>query len=510
MPRQYILAHDTGTGGDKAVVTDLEGRIIESVYQPYGVIYPRAGWAEQDPEELWQAVAAATRAVIHKSGVDPRDVIGVGASAQMFNLLPVDKDCRPLARMLSWLDVRSVDQADRLLTEDMRAFLYEHTGNIPTAKDIVPKILWLKEERPDLWERTRWLLDCKEYILFRLTGEVAIDWHGASVFFLFNPHTKTWDEEVCTRLGIPAEKLPPAFPSAHVIGDVSPEAAEQTGLAAGTPVVLCAGDVAVAQSGSGASREGKAHLCIGTATWVGVSSTTLRNDPERPFWALNHMDPDKWIIAGEMETGGGALQWFRDLLGQEEARQAKERGVSAYQILDELAATAPAGSDDLIFTPWLSGERAPVLDHYARGGFLGLSMGHTRAHLTRSVMEGVAFHIRWIIEAMGNVGFEIDSMRAIGGGSVSPLWTQIIADVTGRRLSIVEHPLEAGAMGAALAVAVGLGVYPNMDAVDELIEVKRRVEPQEVTRAVYDRMYSTYRQFYAALAPIYRSSLNDA
>ena len=169
-----------------------------------------------------------------------------------------------------------------------------------------------------------------------------------------------------------------------------------------------------------------------------------------------------------------------------------------------------AGSDNLIFTPWLSGERAPVLDHYARGGFLGLSMGHTRAHLTRSVMEGVAFHIRWIIEAMGNVGFEIDSMQAIGGGSVSPLWTQIIADIIGRRLNIVEHPLEAGAIGAALAVAVGLGVYPGMDTVDELIKVKRTVEPQEVNQAVYERTYLTYRQFYEALAPIYRSSLKDA
>ncbi len=510
MSKGYILAHDTGTGGDKAVLTDLEGRIVRSAYRPYEVYTPRPDWAEQDPDELWDAFAATTREVLEASAIDPRDVLGVGVSAQMFNLLPVDEQCRPVTRMLSWLDVRSVRQADRLLTPEMQAFLYEHTANMPTAKDVVPKILWLKEERPDLWERTRWLLDCKEYILFKLTGEVAIDWHGASVFFLFNPHTKTWDEEVCARLEIPVEKLPPAYPSTKVTGEVTPEAAQQTGLRAGTPVVLCAGDVAVAQSGSGANREGKAHLCIGTATWVGVSSATLRNDPDKPFWALNHIDPDKWVIAGEMETGGGALQWYRNLLGQEEARQAKERGLSTYQVFDELAGTAPAGSGDLIFTPWLSGERAPVLDHYARGGFLGLTMGHTRAHLTRSVMEGIAFHIRWIVEAMEHVGFEIDAMQAIGGGSVSPLWTQIIADVTGKQLNVVEHPLEAGAIGAAMAVAVGLGIYPNMDAVDELINVTRVVRPQEVNRAVYERMYLTYRQFYAALAPIYRSSLQEA
>ena len=180
--------------------------------------------------------------------------------------------------------------------------------------------------------------------------------------------------------------------------------------------------------------------------------------------------------------------------------------MSTYQVFDELAATAPAGSDGLFFTPWLSGERAPVLDHYARGGFLGLSMGHTRAHLTRSVMEGIAFHIRWIIEAMEKVGFEIDEMQAIGGAASARCGRRSSPTSPARRLNVVEHPLEAGAMGAALAVAVGLGIYPNMDAVDDLIKIKRVVEPQEVNRAVYDRMYQTYRQFYAALAPIYQTS----
>jgi len=339
---------------------------------------------------------------------------------------------------------------------------------------------------------------------------VAIDWHGASVFFLFDPHAKTWDAEVCERLGIPVGKLPPARPSTDVIGEVTPEAAELTGLPAGTPVVLCAGDVAVAQSGSGANREGRAHLCVGTATWVGVSSSELHNDPDHPFWALNHIDPTKWVIAGEMETGGGALQWYRDLFAGDEVRAAEARGVSTYAVLDELAADVPAGSDGLVFTPWLSGERAPVLDHYARGGFLGLTLGHTRGHLARSVMEGVAYHVRWIIAAMEHAGLPIGDLQAIGGGSVGELWPQIFADVTGRRLNVVEHPVEAGAMGAALSVAVGLGVYPSMDAVDDLIKVKRVIEPRERNAGVYDRGYETFRSLYEALAPIYRATQHQA
>jgi xylulokinase len=505
MTQRFVLAHDTGTAGDKAVLTDLSGRILHASYQPYPVLYPRPEWAEQDPETLWQAVAGTTRQVIGAAGVDPKEILGVGISAQMFNLLPVDEEGRPVMPMLSWLDVRSTTQADRLLQGDLPSFLFQHTGNIPTAKDVIPKILWLKEERPDLWARTARLLDCKEYILHRLTGRFATDHHGASVYFLFDPHRRTWSAPVCGALGIPIEMLPPAYPCTAVIGEVTPEAARETGLAPGTPVVACAGDVAVAQSGSGANAPGKAHLCVGTATWVGVSSTVFTNDPAKPFWALSHIDPDKWIIAGEMETGGGALMWFRDAFCQAEAEEAKRRGISTYDLLGQMAGAVPPGSEKLLFAPWLSGERAPVLDHYARGAFAGLSMGHTKGHLARAVMEGVAYHIRWIIEAMEAIGLRVTSVHAIGGGSTSLVWTQIISDVTGQTLRVVEHPLEAGAIGAALTVAVGMGIYSSMEALDDLIQIARVVEPKgDGDRPRYDALYREYRALYEALAPIFR------
>jgi xylulokinase len=502
--KKYILAHDTGTGGNKAVLCDLTGKVIHSVYQPYGISYPQPEWVEQDPGELWNSVAASSRQVILESGVDPRQIIGVGVSAQMWNTLPVDEKGRPLTPMLSWLDLRSVKQADRLSVGDMPKFLYDNTGNIPTAKDSIPKILWLKEERPEIWKKTAYLLDCKEYILFKLTGRIAIDLVGASVYFLFNPYTKKWSEEVCSRLGIPTEKLPPAFPCTEVIGEITPEAAGQTGLNAGTPVVICAGDVAVAQTGSGANREGKVHLCIGTATWIGISTSTFRNDPQKPFWGLNHIDPKKYIIAGEMETGGGALMWFRDALCQEEKRLAAEAGKSSYALLSSMAERVPAGSDKLIFLPWLSGERAPVLDHYARGGFIGLNMGHNKSHMVRAVMEGVAYHLRWICESMEKVGFRIDGFNGIGGGCNSQVWLQIISDVTGRPVSKVKNHLEAGAAGAALTVAVGLGIYPSVDQIDDLIKIDRVVEPDASRQKRYTALYREYRELYNVLVPIHR------
>ncbi|HWQ47297.1 MAG TPA: FGGY-family carbohydrate kinase [Longilinea sp.] len=504
MTKQYILAHDTGTGGDKAVITDLHGRVIYSAFQDYPVNYPRAEWAEQDPDVLWNAVAATTRTVITQSGIDPAEILGVGVSAQMFNALPVDENCKPVTPMLSWLDMRSIAQADRVLAGDRPRFLFEHTGNIPTAKDFIPKVLWLKEERPHLWARTAYLLDCKEYIVFKLTGKIATDYHGASAMFLFDPYKKCWSKEVCDELGIPLEKLPPALPCTDVAGYITPEAAAQTGLLPGTPVVICAGDVAVAQSGSGANKAGRAHLCIGTATWVGVSTSKFINDPVKPYWGLNHIDPSKYVIAGEMETGGGALQWFRDTFCQEETRLAAESGISTYELISQMAESIQPGSEKLIFTPWLSGERAPVLDHYARGGWNGLTLSHTKAHMARALMEGVGYHIRWICEAMEQTGLALNQINAIGGGATSPVWIQIIADITGRPLRVVEHPQEAGAMGAALAVAVGLGIYSNMDAVDDLIGIRREVEPNLQNHSRYNDLYGVYRSLYDSLAPIYR------
>ncbi len=500
---QYILAHDTGTGGDKAVITDLHGRVIHSAYQAYGLSYPRAEWVEQDPDELWQSVAATTRQVIQESGISPADILGVGISAQMFNALPVDEHCKPLTPMLSWLDLRSIHQADRLRGNDMPAFLFRHTGNFPTAKDVIPKILWIKEERPEVWERTAQIFDCKEYIVHKLTGVAATDYVGASCYFLFDPYQRGWSAEACQRLGIPLDKLPPAYPCTDVIGEVTQEAARITGLLPGTPVINCGGDVAAAQSGAGANRDGKAHLCIGTATWVGVSTSEFRNDPDKPLWGLSHYHPNKYVIAGEMETGGGALMWFRDTLFENQAGQPSGE-LSTYALISNLAESLEPGADKLIFLPWLSGERAPVLDHYARGAFIGLTMSHSIAHMARAVMEGVAYHIRWICETMERLGFHFDQVNAIGGGCKSEIWPQIISDVTGKELHVVEHPLEAGAMAAALCVAVGMGIHASMDEVDDLIQIRRVVRPASAPQKRYDALYKVYRQLYSELAPLYR------
>ena len=502
MSKKNILAHDVGTGGDKAVITDLTGQVLATAFSEYGVNYPQPGWAEQEIEVIWSAIAQTTRRVMDRARVPPDEIAGVALSAQMFNCLPVSESGAPLCPMISWLDQRAVRQADHILEHPGASFFFEHTANVPSAKDVIPKILWLREQRPDIWARTYKLLDCKEYLLQRLTGNNAIDFHGASVFFLFDPKKKAWSLPVSDALNIPIEMLPEAYPCTEVIGEVTQSAARQTGLAAGTPVVICAGDVATAQIGSGALSPGIADLSIGTATWVGVTSDTIVNHPDKPLWFLSHVDDDYWILAGEMETGGGALRWFRDTLLSEQSAGAKDGMPSSYALINQMAASVPPGADNLLFLPWLSGERNPVPDHYARGGFIGLGLGHTRAHMARAVLEGVAFHIRWIVETIQALEVPLKTLNAIGGGATSDIWLQIIADITGLEIRVVKWAQEAGAVGAALTCAIGLGLYPDVASLESVIQFSHTVQPiHDQRQARYESLFRIYIDLFEALRP---------
>lgn len=503
MVDQYILAHDAGTTGDKAVLLKQDGTLVESAYTPYPLRYPRAEWVVQDPEKIWEAVAKSGREVIARAGIEPAAIAGVAITAQMFNLLPVDRDIKPLIPMISWLDRRTTTQAEAIKASGYTDLLFRETGNVPSAKDIVPKILWFKENYPGRWKKAYKILDCKEYLIFQLTGKVAIDWHGASVYFLFDPVKKLWSSAACQVLGIPEELLPDVHAPQKIIGGITSSAARATGLREGTPVVLGLGDVGAAQVGSGAIGAEEAHLCLGTASWVGLSSSRFITDQEKAFWALNHVEPDRWVIAGEMETGGGSLMWFRDNFCQVDSKQEGER--LSYREISRMASAIVPGSDKLLFMPWLSGERT-IMDHFARAGFVGLSLNHGREHMARSVMEGVAFYLRWIIEELGNKDLPIEMMNTIGGGSTSPVWTQIIADVTGKKLKIVENTQEVGAIGAALTAATGLGLYSRLEeAAAQWISYSQVVKPQwHIKEAVYDSLFQEFKGIGNSLTPVYR------
>ncbi|MBN2324718.1 MAG: FGGY-family carbohydrate kinase [Spirochaetes bacterium] len=503
--KEIIIAHDVGTGGNKAVCTDLKGKVLFSHYIPYQLIHPKPGWVEQNPEELWNAVSKSTRNVLMNIDLSFHQIIGVCLSGQMLNIIPLNEKGQPLSNMISWLDTRSISQADRIIEDLGDQLFIREVANLPTGKDIIPKMLWIREKWPQIWKKTYKLCDCKEYILFRMTGKFAVDWNDASLYFLFDPRKRDWSKTLCEKLEIPLSMLPEAHSCIKVIGEVTPEASKQTGIPSGTPVVIGAGDAGMAQVGAGAVRNGKVNLMAGTSLLLAVSIDRFINDNKKPFLGMCHVDPKSWIIGGAMETGGGSLMWFRDTLCDDITVEAKRKGVSAYQLMSEIAVEIPPGSDNLIFTPWLAGERSPVLNHYLRGAFIGLTLGHSKAHMVRAIMEGVSYHLRWIRDRMQNIGIQIDSMHAMGGSGTSDMWMQIMSDVLGIEIRIVKNAQEAGAVGAALTTAVGLGVYPSLEIADDLVRFSKTFYPKSgKAKKIYDAFYKEYIALYEALSPIYR------
>jgi xylulokinase len=492
-----ILACDVGTSGVKVVLTDSLGSVIAARQESYGLIAGPGGWVDQDLDAILAALYSAGRALVE--GLEPSSIDAVAVTAQMFNLVPLDGAGRPLTPMLSWLDQRAAGQAVRLAERLDRAAQFERFGSIVTAKDVVPKIEWLREERPDIWAQTAALVDCKEAVVAALTGEVVIDPAGAMAFRLFDPRVGAWSPAACEAIGVPVDLLPAVRPATSIAGGLRPEAAEAMGLPSGLPVVVGAGDVPASQVGAGATRPGDAHVSLGTAVYFGVTVDRPVEDPAGQLGVLGHIDPDRWILWLEVATGGGALNWLLRVL---DADDADDPGAGTLARIDALVGEASA-MDGLLFAPWLSGERVPVFDDRLRGAFVGLGLHHGRSHLLRAVMEGVAYQMRWALEYGADYGVPIDEIRGVGGGAIGSAWTQIIADVLGRPVLSMAAPQDATARGAATCAIIGLGLQPDTAFARETAVIERVHRPSPEAMAAATDAYGHYRRLYEALRPVY-------
>lgn len=492
-----ILACDVGTSGVKVVLTDASGSILAARQVPYGLITGPAGQVDQDVDILLAALYRASRELV--DGRDTADIGAIAVTAQMFNLVPLDRDGRPLTLMLSWLDQRAAGQAARLADRLDRAAQFERFGSIVTAKDVIPKIEWLREERPDVWSRTAALVDCKEAVVAALTGEVVIDTGGALAFRLYDPLADDWSEAACDAIGLSRDRLPVVRDATSIAGHLRPEAAEAMGLPSGIPVVVGAGDVPASQVGAGATRPGDAHVSLGTAVYFGVTVDRPVIDPEGQLGVIGHVEPGRWILWLEVATGGGALNWLLRIL---DASDADDPGAATLARIDRLVTDA-SDMDGLLFAPWLSGERVPVFDDRLRGAFVGLGLHHGRGHLLRAVMEGVAYQMRWALEYADGYGVPIDEIRGVGGGCIGSAWTQIIADTLGRPLLSMASPQDATARGAAACAIVGLGLEPNVSFARDVAVIEREHRPDPRAADAANEGYERYRRLYQALQPVF-------
>lgn len=496
MTASLILAHDLGTTGVKASLFQPDGQVLASAFGAYETTYARAGWAEQDPFDWWAGVCAATRALLSESTAAADDIAVISFSGQMMGCLPVDATGRPLRSAIIWADQRADRQAAFLRERAGPDRVYAITGHRASASYTAAKILWLRDHQPDVYSRTHKVLQTKDYVAYRLTGQYATDYSDASGTNLFDLSRRSWSEEILQAIDLDPAMLPGVYPSAHVLGGVTQSAAEETGLRAGTPVVIGGGDGACATAGAGVVHASDAYNYVGSSSWIAYVTDAPLYDPEQRTFTFAHLDPEYLFPTGTMQCAGGSYDWLERLL----------RGDHTDPIYDELereAAQVAPGANGLLFLPYLIGERSPHWNPRARGAFVGLTMPHRRGEMVRAVMEGVAMNLRIILDAFLDQGAPIRALRVIGGGARSAVWRQILADVYGLPLLKPHLLVEATTLGAAIAGGVGVGIYDGYEVVSDLVTVSEGEEPRDSAVRQYQEIYGIFQETYNALVPIY-------
>ena len=499
----YILAHDLGTTGDKATLFNEEGRLVASEFSAYGTIYPKAGWAEQDPEDYWRAFCRSTKAIIEHSGIKPDDIAAVCFSGQMMAALPVDGKGRPLRNSIIWADLRATKEASTIAERIGHKRFYTISGNSISASYPAAKIMWIMRNEPDIYRRTCKFLGAKDFVGAKLTGSLVSDYSEASAMALLNITSLNWADEIVSAAEIDRDKLPDLVESTSVIGRVKAAPADECGLKAGTAVVKGAGDGPCATAGAGVVSDGESYFYLGTSTWMGLASRRPYLDPEMRTHTFCHFEKGLYAPAGAMQSGGGSVQWLKDALCGHEARQAEDIGIDVYDILSMRAENAPPGCFGLIFLPYLMGERCPFWNPNARGCFIGLSIVHTKDHIIRAVFEGVAYNMKLIAEAFEQQGADHSSIRMIGGGAKSALWCSIFADVMEKDIVVLDHKEEATSIGAAIAGGVGVGMFSSIHEADRFVKIDRKVQARSENSGVYRKYYDIFQMSYRKLSILF-------
>lgn len=491
----YFLGIDVSTTATKALLIDSAGKVIAVHSTTYGFETPHPLWSEQDPELWWNGTQRSIRTVLEKSEVDPSQIFGVGLTGQMHGLVLLDANKNVLRPAILWNDQRTQAQCDEIHQRIGRERFIQITGNVALTGFTAPKILWVREKEPEVYARAAHVLLPKDFIRYRLTGELAMDKADASGTVLMDLKQRNWSDEVLDGLEIPRSWMPQLYEGPEITGRITPEAAQATGLKPGTPVMAGGGDQAAQAVGVGAVEPGIIGLTVGTSGVVFATTPSALIEPQGRLHAFCHAVPGRWHFMGVMLSAAGSLQWYRDTLAPE-------------MTIDDLIKEAediPAGSDGLLFLPYLSGERTPHPDPLARGAFIGLTVRHKRAHMTRAVLEGVAYGLKDSFELIQNSGLgKVNQVRASGGGTKSRLWRQILSSVLEAELVTV-NTTEGAAYGAALLAGVGAGYWNGVDdACRAAIKLTGKEEPESAQVEQYRKGYEIYQMFYPALKNIFQ------
>ena len=501
--KQFVLAHDLGTTGNKATLYDKDGQLVSSAFYAYGTEYAHTSWAEQNPDDWWRAVCESPRQLLNQSKTRPADIACITFSGQMMGCVPLDKDARPLRSAIIWADQRSVTQEKWVGERVPPDEVYRITGHRLSASYSLNKILWLRDNQPDIYENAHKFVHAKDAMVARLTGNFVTDHSDASGMNLYDLESGDWSSQILDATGLNPDQLPEIRPSIEVVGEVLPAVADEVGVAAGTPVVIGGGDGACAAAGAGVVAEGAAYNYVGSSSWIALATAHPILDPDQRTFTFAHIVPHMFMPTGTMQAAGASYQWTRDQLSWPELEAGNKLGLNPYELMNLTASKSPPGAKGLFFLPYLMGERSPRWNTKARGGFIGLTIRHTREDMIRAVLEGVTMNLRIILEAFLRQGAQISAMRVIGGGARGLFWNQMMADMYEmpiQRLLILE---EATSMGAALAGGIGVGLYPDFSMSRTMNPVVSSGDPEPAVQAAYEKLYPIFEGLYQALVPVF-------
>lgn len=497
---KYLLAHDLGTSGNKATLFTTEGTLVKSIVYSYNTNYFNSNWAEQDPEDWWKAVCSTTSEIL--KDIDKSLVAAVSFSGQMMGCLCVDRNGNPLKSSIIWADQRAVKEADSIREKIGEERFYKITGHRISPSYGLQKLLWIKNNQPEIYANTYKMLNSKDYIIFKLTGKFVTDYSDATGTCILDLNTYRWSEELICITGIEGDKLPELRKSTDVIGGVSEQAAVLSGLAVGTPVVCGGGDGVCATVGAGCIKEGSAYSIVGSSSWISMTSEKpIYDDRMRTFnWA--HIVPGYVAPCGTMQAAGVSYSWLKNQICTSETREAEEKGISPYEIINREIEKSPSGANGLLFLPYLLGERSPRWNPNARGAFIGLTIEHKREDILRSVLEGVTLNLNVILDVFKQ-HTDIKQLIVIGGGAKGKVWRQIMADVYNLRILKPNYLEEATSMGAAVTGGVGVGVFKDFEVINKFIEIDAVQDPIEENSKKYRQLAPIFDDCYNSLVGVY-------
>ena len=498
--KSYLLGHDIGTSGDKAALFDTEGNLIASYTSHYETYYEGSGYVEQDPEEWWRAFCYSTRNLINNTGIDAGDIAGISFSGQMLGCTCIDKSGKVLRRSIIWADQRAQAQQREISSKISAEEYYRITGHPLTASYGLLKLLWIKENENSVYKNTWKALNSKDYIAYRLTGNAITDYSDACGFGFYNLIKNQWDEELLKLTEIDKDKLPSPCSAVTNVGVVTKEAAELTGLKEGTPVIIGSGDGVAANVGAGSIAPGNGYICLGTSGWISITSNKPLFDKELRTVTWPHMVPGLYAPNGTMQYAAGCYQWIKNIF-TEKFHESRE-SLSSYEKMNLKVAESDVGAKDLIFLPYLLGERAPLWNPDAKGCWIGLTPETTEADIFRSVIEGVSMHYSLIRDVL-DPEHKLGELTLIGGGAKGDVWRNTLSDVMNVCIKVPQILEEAGTIGAAVCAGVGAGIYKDFSAVKRFNNISDIREANQKNYSVYKGKSKVFKASYEAMKPVF-------